>query len=155
MADKIEAQPLHALPMPGTMPVSGHPALPAVDGGEISALLLKRAENLEAATFYHTDAHDIEEDAADAALDRQAAALITAQQQEVTRHEVEANRWHAEAQSQLAIAEAAESRVQSLEAALFNLAEAVDCEVDIAGKSGVFRKRVIEARAALKETGNG
>lgn len=49
----------------------------------------------------------------------------------------------------------AESRVLSLEKALRNLAEAVDCEVDIGGKSGLLRKRLTEARAALQEKKNG
>lgn len=39
----VEAQPLHALPMPGTMPVSGSPALPAVDGGEGDRSRIARA----------------------------------------------------------------------------------------------------------------
>lgn len=90
------------------------------------------------------------------------ATLITTQQQEIERLtsrnavlDADGIAARKGAANNYARASAAESRVLSLEGALRNLAEAVDCEVDIGGKSGMFRERLTEARSALQRTGMG
>lgn len=71
----VEAQPLRALPMPGTMPVPGSPTLPAVDGGELVERMAYRVENPSAWP------EGFDQDASD--LFRGAVSLITTATQEV------------------------------------------------------------------------
>lgn len=93
-AGQIEAQPLRALPMPGTMPVSGSTALPAVDGGEIveqletviNAFHLDRQTELADAeeTGERPDLWQEEVDVPVVLLAK-ASALISSQKQEIAR----------------------------------------------------------------------